>query len=102
MSSQSLLCKSDCPLYFVDGALADRETDPQPAGGADQTVPDHLRCMLPPAGTLPTAKLFALESLIIKYADIFVGPGDAQGFTDVIRHKIDTGDAGLIKQNYFR
>jgi len=58
--------------------------------------------LLPPAGTLPADKLSALESLIIEYADIFVGPGDAQSFTDMIRHKIDTGDAAPIKQNYFR
>jgi hypothetical protein len=31
-----------------------------------------------------------------------VGPGHAQGFTEVIRHKMDTGDAVAVKQNYFR
>ena len=29
----------------------------------------------------------------MQYSDIFVGPDGSPGFTDLITHKIDTGDA---------
>jgi len=40
--------------------------------------------------------------LVMQYSDIFVGPDGSPGFTDLITHKIDTGDAKPIKQNYYR
>jgi hypothetical protein len=38
---------------------------------------------------------------VLEYEDIFVPPDGSPGFTDLVAHKIDTGDAKPIK-NYYR
>jgi len=91
----------DC-VYFAEAKVPVRlSTEPIPAGER-VAVPDYLRVMFPPEGTLSRKETSQLESLVLEYEDIFVGPDDVAGFTDLITHKINTGDAKPIKQNYFR
>jgi hypothetical protein len=77
-----------------------RTTAPTPARGR-APLPDNLRVMVPPEGTLTRKETSQLEDLVMDYEDIFVGPDASPGFTDKITHKIDTGDAKPIKQNYY-
>ena len=76
-------------------------TEPTPAGER-VAVPDYLHVMFPPEGTLTHKGTSQLEDLVLEYEDIFVGPDDIAGFADLLTHKINTGDAKPIKQNYFR
>jgi len=74
----------------------------KPSRADARAVPDYLRCMFPTEGVLSADELRALEDLVMEYEDIFVEPDGSPGFTDLIAHKIDTGDAKPIKQNYYR
>ena len=44
-------------------------------------------------------ELHQAVDLVLEYADIFVGPDGEVGFTDKIRHRIETPDAEPIKIN---
>ena len=89
-------------MYFAEARDPVRlSTEPTPAEER-VAVPDYLRVMFPPEGTLTHKETLQLEDLVLEYEDIFVGPDDTEGFTDLLTHKIDTGDAKPIKQNYFR
>jgi hypothetical protein len=98
---------SDCKVYFTEKMVpAPRPSEPTPAEvprrAARGVVPEYLRCMFPPEGELTPGDRQKLEDLVMEYEGIFVGPDDSPGFTDLITHKIDTGDAKPIKQNYYR
>ncbi len=100
-SKESPLITGDCQLYFADGNPARLQAETERAE-VIREFPEYLRCMLPAEGELTTDEVSELEALVTEFADLFVGPDDSLGFTDKIRHKIDTGDAKPIKQNYFR
>jgi len=98
---------SDCKLYFAERwKPAQMAAEPTQAEALSTSrvreVPEYLRCMFPAEGDLTPDDRRALETLVMEYVDIFVGPDDSPGFTDLLSHKIDTGDAKPIKQNYFR
>jgi hypothetical protein len=89
-------------VYFAESMVpVEPSTKPTLAGGS-ASLSDHLRFMFPPEGTLIRKETSQLEDLVMEYEDIFVGPDSSPGFTDKITHKIDTGDAKSIKQNYYR
>jgi len=99
--------QGDCKLYYAEKmAPAERLAEPipreKPSRANARAVPDYLRCMFPTEGVLSADELRALEDLVMEYEDIFVEPDGSPGFTDLIAHKIDTGDAKPIKQNYYR
>ena len=60
-------------------------------------LPEHLRCVLPPPGTLTDYQMKRLVGLILEYQDVFVGPDGKVGYNSLVRHKIDTGDATPYK-----
>ena len=60
-------------------------------------LPEHLRCVLPPPGTLSDFQLRQLVELVMEFQDVFVGPDGKVGYNTLVRHKIDTGDATPYK-----
>jgi hypothetical protein len=38
----------------------------------------------------------------MQFQDISVGSGETLGYTEMIRHKIDPGDAAPLKPSYYR
>ena len=56
-----------------------------------ERLPDHLQCMLPPSGVLNRSQLSELVETVGRYANVFVGPDGNMGFTDRVRHHIETG-----------
>ncbi len=94
--------QGDCKVYFAEEkAPAGLSTEPTQAGDK-ATVPEFLRCMFPAEETLTADEMSKLEDLVMEYEDIFLAPDGSPGYTDLISHKIDTGDALPIKQNYYR
>ena len=98
---------SDCKLYFAESKeparrLAAPIQAESPHLAPTREVPEYLRCMFPAEGDLTPEDMRKLEDLVMDYIGVFVGPDDSPGFTDQITHKIDTGDAKPIKQNYYR
>ena len=62
------------------------------------SLPDHLKVLI--EGTsdkLSKQQKKQLEQLIHKYQDIFVGPDNTLGRTQLVQHKIDTGDTTPFK-----
>ncbi|MCP3889872.1 MAG: hypothetical protein GY702_13505, partial [Desulfobulbaceae bacterium] len=59
--------------------------------------PAHMRCMLPPSGVLGVEHLERVANLIVEYQDVFVGADGKVGYTDIMTHKINTGDTEPIK-----
>ena len=53
-------------------------------------VPQHLCCMLSPAGILTAGQMRQTVSLNLESEHIFVGPDGKVGFTHQVKHKIDT------------
>ena len=51
---------------------------------------------------MSTVELNQAVDLVLEYTDIFVGPDGEVGFTDKIRHRIETPDADPIKINLQR
>jgi len=64
--------------------------------------PEYLRCRLPAECELTSNKARKLGALVMQFQDISIGSGETLGYTEMIRHKIDTGDAAPLKQNYYR
>jgi hypothetical protein len=60
---------------------------------AENRLPEHLRCMLPPPGVLTSSQVELAVDLVLTYQDVFVGPDGKVGFTNRVRHKIDTGQS---------
>ena len=56
-------------------------------------VPEHLQCLLPTDGELSPEQLNQVEDLLIEYEDIFIGQNGKVGYTDLVKHHIDTGGA---------
>ena len=74
----------------------------EPSGDTHRRVPEHLQCMLPSNGELDSEQLARVEDLLIEYEDIFIGPQGKVGYTDLVEHKIDTGDAAPKRSTWFR
>jgi len=70
-----------------------------PSGAGVERLPEHLRCVLPPPGTLAEHQLNILVELILEYQDVFVGPDGKVGFNTLVQHRIDTGDAQPFKSH---
>ena len=68
----------------------------------EKKVPVHLQCLLPEEGELTTQQLDQLKDLLIEYEDIFIGPNGKVGYTDLVKHYIDTGDAPPKRSVWFR
>ena len=49
------------------------------------------------AATVGAATVRELQQVVEEYHDVFVLAEDEMGCTDVVKHKIDTGDHPLIK-----
>jgi hypothetical protein len=75
MGSESSLIRSDCKLYFAEGAPARPSAEPTTDGVLGE-FPEYLRCMLPPEGELAPDEVAKVEALVMEYWDIFMGPGD--------------------------
>ena len=58
--------------------------------GAMMSCPDHLKVTLLEAD-LSTAQFSEAVQLLNDYQDVFVGPDGKVGYTDLVKHKIDTG-----------
>ena len=65
-------------------------------------VPEHLQCMLPTEGELDSEQLKRVEDLLIRYEDIFIGPQGKVGYTDLVRHQINTGESSPKRSVWFR
>ena len=65
-----------------------------------QTLPEHLRCMLPPPGVLQIPQFASAVALVKRYEDIFCGADGKVGRTDRIQHRIDTGEREPVKVSY--
>ena len=65
---------------------------PAPVDSKDirERLPEHLQCMLPPAGVLNRPQMGELVDTVKRYSDIFVGPDGKVGFTNKVRHHIET------------
>ena len=59
--------------------------------------PDHLKLTLAEADLSPNQFQEEVD-LIIKYQDVFVGPDGKVGYTDLVKHRIDTGKVAPVKQ----
>ena len=66
-------------------------------GSTVHRLPEHLKCVLPPPGTLTDFQLKCLVNTILEYEDVFVGPDGKVGYNSLVRHRIDTGDATPYK-----
>ena len=62
-----------------------------PCTPRSREVPRYLRGMFPAEANLTPDEMQALETLVMEYEGIFVGPGQSPGFTDLLTHAIDTG-----------
>ena len=90
-----------CKMYYAERKPDEGVAEPAAAESWGK-IPEYLRCMLPAEGTLTPDNASKLEALVTEFEDIFLGPDEKLGYTDLISHKIDTGDALPIKQNYYR
>ena len=63
----------------------------------EQRLPEHLRCVLPPAGNLTDSQLKIVIDLLLEFQDVFVGPDGKVGRTTLLQHSIDTSDAEPFK-----
>jgi len=63
------------------------------------SLPEHLRCMLPPPGLLDEDQLTEVVHLILEFQDLFTGPDGKVGHTHRVSHKINTEDAIPIKSH---
>ena len=93
-------------LKVESGLRTFRKREPSTMAGCIQPgspitrLPEHLQCTLPiDGGGLSEVELNEAVELILEFADIFVGPDGQVGFTDKIRHVIETPDAKPIKIN---
>ena len=66
-------------------------------GGVRKSCPDHLRVTLSGAD-LTVAHYNEAVQLLNEFQDVFVGPDGKVGYTDMVRHRIDTGDVPPRKQ----
>ena len=109
-------------VLFTDTSRASRHEPsrverPESLGGyRRQTnvhrMPEHLRSVLPPPGTLTDFEMRRLVALIMEYQDVFVGPDGKVGYNSLVRHSIDTGDSvpykchprkkSLVEKEYVR
>ncbi len=62
-------------------------------------VPEHLSCIMGEASeNLTPEQKLELAKILIEYEEVFVGPDGKIGKTNLVEHKIDTGDHVPIKQ----
>ena len=93
--------KGDCKVYFTEEMVpAGLSTEPTQVRDPVR-VPEDLRCLFPAERTLTPDEVSKLEALVMEYEDIFVSPNGIPSFTNLISHKLDTGDVKPIKQNYY-
>ena len=60
-------------------------------------LPEHLHCVMPPSNLLNIEQYNSVVDLVLEYKDCFVGPDGKVGFTNRVKHKINTGDAMPVK-----
>ena len=58
--------------------------------------------MLPEEGSLTEPEMLRVKRLIREFDDIFTGPDGKVGYTHVVKHQINTGEAEPIKSHVFR
>jgi hypothetical protein len=87
-------------VYFTE----ERSSAELPAGvtpsETGNQVPGYLRCMFPAEGTLTPREQAKLETLVMRYEDIFVAPGAGPGSTNLIPYRIDTEEAAPVRPSY--
>ncbi|XP_062568332.1 uncharacterized protein LOC134230511 [Saccostrea cucullata] len=61
-------------------------------------LPEHLEEILQRTSEqLNESQKLSIRNLLVKFQDIFVGPGEPLGRTDLVEHKIETGDSEPFK-----
>ena len=90
-------------LYYTDREISELTL---PAGPPIKepwaNEPEYLRCRLPAECELTSNKARKLGALVMQFQDISIGSGETLGYTEMIRHKIDPGDAAPLKPSYYR
>ena len=62
-------------------------------------LPQHLRCVMPPAGLLNSVQTKSLINLILEFSDVFVGPDGKVGHNTLLKHRIDTAESQPFKSH---
>ena len=89
-------------LSVVASAIEDLEKGSGPEVGLDVGTsamfgcPDHLHCTLSEAG-LSAEQMKSAVGLLQEFQDVFVGKDGKVGYTELVKHKIDTGGTRPIK-----
>jgi len=66
-------------------------------------LPEHMRPLIEGMDQrFSKPDMEEIITLLVEYEDIFIQPGGKLGRTDIVRHKIDTGEASPIKQRMRR
>jgi hypothetical protein len=65
-------------------------------------LPDYLENLVKESDLTSKSDKEKLTDLLRKYQKVFAGPNDPLGLTNLVEHRIDTGDARPIKQPYCR
>src|SRR5664279_455431 len=67
------------------------------------TVPGYIEQLIEKVHpSLPESTVLALESLLMKYKDVFSQSEVDMGLTDIVQHHIDTGSTAPIRQQLRR
>lgn len=85
-------------VQTVDEIYDDKVKPEVTAISADTKLPEHLMALINDISSqLTEDEKFRVHGLISQYSDIFVGPDNVLGQTDLVEHKIDVRDAKPIK-----
>lgn len=82
------------------GMSAGRLQEVYPPGSAIHRLLDHLKCMMSPPVILTEDQRSQVVELVLEFQDGFVSPYRKVGFTDQVKHKINTEDAVSVKLRY--
>jgi transposase InsO family protein len=83
----------------IDPSLASINETADQSDDGDVTLPEHLQSMVDDiTDRLSQPETYKVKRLLLKYENCFMGPDGVLGETDIVTHKIDTGNARPIKQ----
>ena len=102
LTDEPITIQRDTTLALVNPVISfNEETISMPSNECTENLPDHLQIMVDKA-QLDDIQKAQLAALLLEFPEVFIGPEGELGHTDLVKHRINTGDAPPTKSAPYR